>query len=31
VLPFFGRGERITVAFNTWFDMPDAAPRGPYA
>jgi uncharacterized protein (TIGR02466 family) len=31
VLPFFGRGERITVAFNTWFDMPEAEARGPYA
>lgn len=22
VLPFYGRGERITVAFNTWFNLP---------
>lgn len=25
VLPFFGEGERITVAFNCWFAMPEAA------
>lgn len=25
VLPFFGRDERITVAFNCWFAMKDAA------
>jgi hypothetical protein len=32
VLPFFGTGARITVAFNCWFKFAgeDAAP-GPYA
>jgi uncharacterized protein (TIGR02466 family) len=28
VLPFFGEGERITVAFNCWFDFGDAAAPG---
>jgi uncharacterized protein (TIGR02466 family) len=30
VLPFHGRGERITVAFNCWFTRPDQAPAAPY-
>jgi hypothetical protein len=25
VKPFEGEGERITVAFNCWFTLPDAA------
>jgi uncharacterized protein (TIGR02466 family) len=28
VLPFFGTGERITIAFNCWFSMRDDAPPG---
>lgn len=31
VLPFHGTGERITVAFNCWFTMNEAAASGPYA
>jgi uncharacterized protein (TIGR02466 family) len=27
VKPFEGEGERITIAFNCWFTLPDAAPR----
>jgi uncharacterized protein (TIGR02466 family) len=31
VLPFYGEGERITVAFNCWFRMEEgSAERGPY-
>lgn len=30
VLPFFGEGERITVAFNTWYALDDDEARGPY-
>jgi hypothetical protein len=28
VFPFFGDGERITVAFNAWFSMPGTATPG---
>jgi uncharacterized protein (TIGR02466 family) len=28
VMPFYGRDERITVAFNCWFDMREGMPGG---
>jgi hypothetical protein len=28
VKPFEGEGERITIAFNCWFTLPDAADPG---